>query len=214
MEQTENKMLKNIINKEDDRRPTSYTKERVEREKRLRTESYKRAQDLYFMYLEFYEVNYPKSTHDLEWDRPKVTMNVKEGDFEKILEKLSELELYNMLTVFDYGRKENFSNDMKEHYDHLYSTGFIRARIPGYGDQEKLNILKNKKRDTERTIRKLERQIKEKRIVFSKDQELKNKIVVCEICGKECARGSGLASHMRNKHPPLPKEHETMEEDL
>lgn len=206
MEKTE------IIGKKiDDRRPVSYTKQKIERKNRLHNEGYVNAQELFFKYLEFYEKNYPKSTHDLEWDDKKAIINVKEGDFEDTLNKLSELELYNVLTVYEYGRKENFSGDMKEHYNQLYATGFVRKRIPGYAEQEKLKRLKNQKRIQERKIKELEKAIGEKRIVFSKTHAVgsnakisnNTKIVVCEICNKQFATGSGKASHQRSKHPEL-----------
>lgn len=135
-------------------------------------------------------------------------MNIREGDFEKTLDKCSELELYNILHILDYGRKENFSGSMKEHYGHLYARGLIISRIPGWDEYQKLEELKNKKKLQEKRIRELEKTIEQKRIVFAKQQKEINEkemaqVFICDICGKQCANGPGLSSHQRNKHPEI-----------
>jgi hypothetical protein len=203
----EDRIEQDVEERTDDRRAISYTKrQRLEKEK-INEIKYQKAQDLFFKYQEFYDANYPRSTNDIEWSIDKAKINIPEGNFEETLNKMSELELYNILVVLDYGRKENFSGDMKEHYEHINARALITTRIPGFREQEKLKKFKEDKRKQEKIIQDLESTIKQKKIEFAKahgekvEEAPKTNIFICEICGFEAAKGSGLASHKRSKHP-------------
>lgn len=196
-------------NKTDDYRPESYTRVQIERRQAEHDKQYKDAEELFFRYLEYYEANYPNSKKNIEWNHKKASFNIKEGNFEETLDKCSELELYNILTVLDYTRKEEFAGNMKEHTAHLNARALITNRIPGFKLQEKLTQMKNEQHVRELEITKLEKQIEEKRLEFAethkddKGEELQTDIFVCSVCGRQCASSSGLSSHQRYNHPEL-----------
>lgn len=190
---------------EDDTRPISYTyKQRIAREKvyEVRIE---KAQKIFFDYLKFYNENYPESTHDIEWSDKKFSLNInKTLDFEVILDKLSEEELYRVHNILAYSKKESFSGSMKEYNDYLDVDAMITKRIPGWNILQKIEKLKEKQQKDIREIEKLKRlyidEKKEfllKKEVTEEIQKEQKKEFLCELCGKACTNKAGLTSHMR-----------------
>ena len=173
-------------------------RERDEQEKSIN----KKANELLFKAVSYYNTNYPNSTHEIIWEKPKIEIHIKHDSLKKELKSLTEEELHGLYDIFAYFHDERQMPKIEEHKLKGKIFNIVRKILPGATFLDELYNLYKKRKDINKEIKELEDKLDKERKEFEKrlenNKNMKPDYEACEICGKICKSGAGIASHYRS----------------
>ena len=195
-----------------DERSTSYTLSNINRRKALAEAKLEGFRKTILKAMEYYNLEYPKSTRNIEWTQPKVKISVDLGDdVDEFLGKCSEKELFGLREIIEYTRRETLRK-VSEHEQYQLTGAYIKKMIPGIVYIEQLEDIKEKESEILREKAKYEKLIAEERRMFNEVKvEVIEEIKVpeddsenlepywCSMCARTHIKGNIYQEHLENK---------------
>lgn len=172
-------------------------KEHEEQEKNINIE----AKKILLKANSYYDDNYPNSTYDNIWEKPKIKIKFGNETLENELKILKEEELHALYEIFAYFHNEQQMHKIEDHKSRSRILGIVRKLTPGATFLDKLYHLYTKRQTINKEIKELEDKLDIERKEFIKRLENnkteKPEYFPCDLCTKICKSPAGLTSHMR-----------------